>query len=99
MFMDQQSTFQLHEQEQFQSYYGADTSASSASTNRTEQKIYPPVRDNSNVLRILVAFLSILMLLLFGLFFMLIIGGPNAWIGIASTTLFLIAVVTIDKVQ
>ncbi|SRR6266581_2550588 len=64
-------------------------------------KVYTPVRDNRNILRLMTAMFSMLMLLPFAFFFKIFVQGPQGWIGfsIASFVIFLIAVVTIDKVQ
>ena len=64
-------------------------------------KVYPLPRDNKNVLRFALAVIAMVMLLLFGLFFVVLIGGTGGWISFAAASLaiFIIAAVGIDKIQ
>jgi hypothetical protein len=64
-------------------------------------KVYPLQRDNKNMLRFALAVISLFMLLLFGLLFVVLIGGTAGWISFAAACLaiFIIAAVAIDKIQ
>ena len=46
-------------------------------------KVYPPSRDNMNILRIWIPLIALGMLLLFGLLFVLAVGGTTGWISFA----------------
>ena len=64
-------------------------------------KVYPLPRDNKNMLRFALAVISMVMLLLFGLLFVVFIGGTAGWISFAAASLaiFIIAAVGIDKIK
>lgn len=64
-------------------------------------KVYPLPRDNKNILRFALAVFSMIMLLLFGLLFVVLIGGTAGWISFAAASLaiFIIATVAIDKIK
>ena len=64
-------------------------------------KVYPLPRDNKNILRFALAVIAMVMLLLFGLLFVVLIGGTAGWISFAAASLaiFIIAAVGIDKIK
>ena len=64
-------------------------------------KVYPLPHDNKNILRFALAVISMFMLLLFGLLFVVFIGGTAGWISFAAASfaIFIIAAVGIDKIQ
>ena len=64
-------------------------------------KVYPLPRDNKNMLRFALAVIAMVMLLLFGLLFVVFIGGTAGWISFAAASLatFIIAAVGIDKIK
>jgi hypothetical protein len=82
-------------------YEGEQDYARQQSYNSTPGKIYAQPRDNKNMLRFLITIISILLIFPFALLFMVFIGGTAGWIGfsVACFTLFLIAVVGIDKIK
>ena len=64
-------------------------------------KVYPLPRDNKNMLRFALAVIAMVILLLFGLLFVVFVGGTAGWIsfGAASLATFIIAGVGIDKIK
>jgi hypothetical protein len=64
-------------------------------------KVYPLPRDNKNVLRFALAVISLVMLLLFGLLFVVLIGGTAGWVSFAAAclTILTIAAVGIEKIH
>src|SRR5262249_55012233 len=64
-------------------------------------KVYPLPRDNKNMLRFALAVIAMVMLLLFGLLFVVLIGGTAGWISFAAARLAvcIIAAVGIDKIE
>ena len=68
----------------------------------TAGKVYPqPQTLDKNILRMVLAVISMLVLVLFAFLFVVVVGGTGGWIsfGIGSCALFLIAVVAIDKIK
>jgi hypothetical protein len=47
-------------------------------------KVYPLPRDNTNILHFALAVISLLLLLVFGLVFVVVIGGTAGWISFAA---------------
>ena len=64
-------------------------------------KVYPLPRDNRNMLRFALAVIAMVMLFLFGLLFVVFIGGTGGWVSFAAASLaiFIIAAVGIDKIR
>ena len=64
-------------------------------------KVYQLPRDNKNMLRFALAVIAMVFLLLFGILFVVFIGGTAGWIsfGAASLATFIIAAVGIDKIK
>jgi len=50
-------------------------------------KVYPLPRDNTNILRFALAVISLGLLLLFGLLFVVVIGGTTGWASFAVASL------------
>jgi hypothetical protein len=46
-------------------------------------KVYPLPRDNMNILRFWIPLIALAMLLLFGLLFVVVVGGTTGWISFA----------------
>jgi hypothetical protein len=46
-------------------------------------KVYPPARDHTNVLRFSLTLIALGLILLFGLLFVVIIGGTTGWASFA----------------
>jgi uncharacterized membrane protein len=68
----------------------------------TAGKVYPqPKQLDKNILRMVMAVISMLMLVIFAFLFVIVVGGSTGWISfaIASFIVFLIATVAIDKVK
>ncbi len=68
----------------------------------TAGKVYPqPQQLDKNILRMVMAVISMLMLIFFAFLFVIVLGGSTGWISfaIASFIVFLIAAVAIDKVK
>src|SRR5438876_1473540 len=47
-------------------------------------KVYPLPRDNTNILHFALAVISLLLLLVFGLVFVVVIGGTAGWVSFAA---------------
>ena len=64
-------------------------------------KVYPPPRDNANVLRFTLAIIALGLILLFGLLFIVVIGGPTAWpsFAVACVAILFIAGIGMDKIR
>ena len=68
----------------------------------TAGKVYPEPRQlDKNLLRVALAIISLSLLVLFAFLFVIVVGGSTGWISFAigSFVVFLIAVVTIDKIK
>jgi hypothetical protein len=68
----------------------------------TAGKVYPQPRQlDKNLLRIALAIISLSLLVLFAFLFVIVVGGSTGWVSFAigSFVVFLIAVVTIDKIK
>lgn len=66
-----------------------------------EGKVYPELRDNKNMLRLLWFGVSMLALLAFAVVCLMIVGGTPGWISFiaASITVMVIAGTAIDKIK
>ncbi|HJT58200.1 MAG TPA: hypothetical protein VJ761_16975 [Ktedonobacteraceae bacterium] len=64
-------------------------------------KVYPEPRDNKNMFRLGIFLISMGMLLVCALLFVFFLGGSGGWISfiVAAFVIFLIAVVTLDKIK
>ena len=64
-------------------------------------KVYPLPRDNTNILRFTLAVIALGLILLFGLLFIVVIGGETGWPGfaVACIAIFIIARVGILSVK
>ena len=64
-------------------------------------KVYPHPRDNTNTLRFALAVISLGLILLFGLLFIVVIGGSTGWasFAVACIAIFIIAGVGINSVK
>ena len=68
----------------------------------TAGKVYPqPQQFDKNILRMIMAVISMLILVLFAFLFVIVVGGSTGWISFAigSFIILLIAAVAIDKVK
>ena len=68
----------------------------------TAGKVYPqPQQLDKNILRTVLALISMVILVLFAFLFVIVVGGSTGWISFAigSFIIFLIAAVAIDKVK
>jgi Fe2+ transport system protein B len=68
----------------------------------TAGKVYPqPQQIDKNILRMVMAVISMLILVLFAFLFVIVVGGSTGWISFAigSFIIFLIVAVVIDKVK
>src|ERR1700724_2417691 len=63
-------------------------------------KVYPLLHDNTNILRFALAVIALGLILLFGLLFIVVIGGTTGWasFAVACFAIFIIACVGIDKI-
>jgi hypothetical protein len=50
-------------------------------------KVYPPLRDMTTILRLALPVISLLLLVLFGLLFVVVVGGTAGWISFAAACL------------
>ena len=64
-------------------------------------KVYPLPRDNTNILRFALAVIALGLILLFGLLFVVVIGGTTGWasFAVACIAIFIIAGVGMDKIR
>ena len=64
-------------------------------------KVYPVTRDNANILRFTLALISLGLLLLFGLLFVVMIGGTTGWasFAVAGVVILFIAGIGMDKIH
>ena len=64
-------------------------------------KVYPLPRDNTNILRFALAVIALGLILLFGLLFVVVVGGTTGWASftVACIAIFIIAGVGIDKIH
>jgi|SRR5579859_3248554 len=64
-------------------------------------KVYPPLYDNKNMLRLIVFAIAMATLLAFAVLCLVFVGGMGGWISFcaASLAIFIIAVVAIDKIK
>jgi hypothetical protein len=104
------SAMQQHADPDYGRYEGNETS-STRQYNETpyEQdakegpsgKVYPLRHDNTNILRFALAVIALGLLLLFGLLFVVMIGGTIGWasFAVAGIALFIISGVGIDKIR
>src|SRR5229473_8253400 len=64
-------------------------------------KVYPLPRDKTNILRFTLAVIALGLILLFGLLFVVVVGGTTGWasFAVACIAIFIIAGVGIDKIH
>ena len=64
-------------------------------------KVYPLPRDNTNILRFMLAVIALGLLLLFGLLFVVVIGGTTGWasFAVAGVVILFIAGIGMDKIH
>jgi fatty acid desaturase len=64
-------------------------------------KVYPAPRNNKNIYSLIVFVIAMAMLLLFALLAIFFIGGTGGWVTliVIAGVIFLMAAVTIDKIQ
>ena len=64
-------------------------------------KVYPLPRDNTNILRFVLAVIALGLILLFGLLFVVRIGGTTGWasFAVAGFVIMVITGVSIDKIR
>ena len=64
-------------------------------------KVYPLPRDKTNILRFTLAVIALGLILLFGLLFIVVIGGTTGWasFAVACVAVFIIAGVGINSVK
>jgi hypothetical protein len=64
-------------------------------------KVYPLPRDKTNILRFLLAVIALGLILLFGLLFVVRIGGTTGWasFAVAGFVIMVITGVSIDKIR
>ena len=64
-------------------------------------KVYPLPRDNANILRFFMAMIALGLILLFGLLFVVRIGGTTGWasFAVACFAIIVIALASIEKIR
>ena len=64
-------------------------------------KVYPLPRDNANTLRFALAVIALGLILLFGLLFIIVVGGTTGWasFAVACIAIFIVTGVGIDKIR
>jgi uncharacterized membrane protein len=69
--------------------------------DRPGEKVYPVLPSNKNLFRLIIFFSAMVMILVCALLFIFFMGGTGGWIGfiVAAGVIFLISVVTIEKIQ
>lgn len=65
------------------------------------EKIYPELHDHKNMLRLGMFVIAMVTLLLCAMLFIFFLGGTGAWVSfiVAASVIFLVTVVSIDKIQ
>jgi len=68
---------------------------------RPSGKVYPLPHDNTNILRFALAVIALGLILLFGLLFVVVVGGATGWpsFAVACIAIFIITGVGIDKIH
>jgi hypothetical protein len=82
-------------------YEGTQTSFEREVREGPSGKVYPLPRDNANTLRFALAVIALGLILLFGLLFIVVIGGTTGWasFAVACIAIFIIAGVGMDKIH
>lgn len=64
-------------------------------------KVYPAVRDNKNLYRLLVFIVAMVMLFVFALLTIFFIGGTGGWVSLVvmAFIIFLISAVALDRIR
>lgn len=85
----------------YNSYQPFDTADQPSLRTGTAAKVYGPVPDNKNVLRLIAFGIAVLALIAFAVICLIIAGGTGGWISFCTACLavFIIAVVAIDKIK
>src|SRR5881275_376612 len=83
------------------SRYHYETSYEQEAREGLSGKVYPLPRDNTNILRFLLAVIALGLILLFGLLFIVVIGGTIGWpsFTVACLAILIIAGVGINSVK
>ena len=78
-----------------------ETSYEQAGREGSSGKVYPFPCDNANTLRFALAVIALGLILLFGLLFVVMIGGTTGWasFAVACIAIFIITGVGIDKIR
>ena len=81
--------------------YHYETSYEQEAREGLSGKVYPLPRDNTNILRFLLAVIALGLILLFGLLFVVRIGGTTGWasFAVACFVIMVITGVSIDKIR
>jgi hypothetical protein len=81
--------------------YHYETSYEQEAREGLSGKVYPLPRDNTNILRFLLAVIALGLILLFGLLFVVMIGGTTGWasFAVAGFVIMVITGVSIDKIR
>ena len=81
--------------------YHYETSYEQEAREGLSGKVYPLPRDNTNILRFLLAVIALGLILLFGLLFVVRISGTTGWasFAVAGFVIMVITGVSIDKIR
>ena len=82
-------------------YEGNQTSSEQDLREGPSGKVYSLPRDNTNILRFALAVISLGLILLFGLLFVVFIGGTTGWasFAVACLAILMIAGIGMDKIH
>jgi hypothetical protein len=82
-------------------YEGTQTSSEREVREGPSGKAYPLPRDKTNILRFALAVIALGLILLFGLLFVVIIGGSTGWasFAVACFAIMMIAGIGMDKIH
>jgi len=94
-------TYGRYEGEQAYARQQEETSYESSLREGAGGKVYPEPRDTKNLFRLIVFVIAMVTLLLCALLFIFFLGGTGGWISfiVAGFVIFLVAVVTVDKIK
>ena len=95
------STYGRYEGEREYGYQQAETSYQQPLREGPVDKLYVPIRDNTNMLRLIMFVMAMVALIVFAVICLLIVGGTGGWISFCAAcgAVFLIAVMAIEKIK
>jgi len=95
------STYGRYEGNQADAYQQFETSYQQPLLEERAAKVYVPVHDNRNILRLIAFAIAMVTLIVLAVLCLVLVGGTGGWISFcaASLTIFITAAVAIDKIK